>query len=180
MEISIPLFSTPLLISAALIGLGFLAYLYSARAGVILMGAGSVIMGGVVILDLPHGMGLQSLILFGMTVLVGGMRALDANAGQSKHGVLTDKPGALNNDFFVNLLDMSTQWQKSEKSPGIYEGLDRASGKQKWTATSVDLIFGSNSELRAVAEVYAANDGKEKFVNDFVAAWTKVMNLDRL
>ena len=115
-----------------------------------------------------------------MTVLVGGMRALDANAGQSKHGVLTDKPGTLNNDFFVNLLDMSTQWQKSEKSPGVYEGLDRASGKQKWTATSVDLIFGSNSELRAVAEVYAANDGKEKFVNDFVAAWTKVMNLDRL
>jgi len=115
-----------------------------------------------------------------MTVLVGGMRALDANAGQSKHGVLTDKPGTLNNDFFVNLLDMSTQWQKSEKSPSVYEGLDRASGKQKWTATSVDLIFGSNSELRAVAEVYAANDGKEKFVNDFVAAWTKVMNLDRL
>ena len=115
-----------------------------------------------------------------MTVLVGGMRALDANAGQSKHGVLTDKPGTLNNDFFVNLLDMSTQWQKSEKSPGVYEGLDRASGQQKWTATSVDLIFGSNSELRAVAEVYAADDGKEKFVNDFVAAWTKVMNLDRL
>ena len=115
-----------------------------------------------------------------MTVLVGGMRALDANAGQSKHGVLTDKPGTLNNDFFVNLLDMSTKWQKSEQSPGVYEGLDRASGKQKWTATSVDLIFGSNSELRAVAEVYAANDGKEKFVNDFVAAWTKVMNLDRL
>jgi catalase-peroxidase len=115
-----------------------------------------------------------------MTVLVGGMRALDANAGQSKHGVLTDQPGTLNNDFFVNLLDMSTQWQKSEKSPGVYEGLDRASGKQKWTATSVDLIFGSNTELRAVAEVYAANDGKEKFVNDFVAAWTKVMNLDRL
>jgi catalase-peroxidase len=115
-----------------------------------------------------------------MTVLVGGMRALDANAGQSKHGVLTDQPGTLNNDFFVNLLDMSTQWQKSEKSPGVYEGLDRTSGKQKWTATSVDLIFGSNTELRAVAEVYAANDGKEKFVNDFVAAWTKVMNLDRL
>ena len=115
-----------------------------------------------------------------MTVLVGGMRALDANAGQSKHGVLTDKPGTLNNDFFVNLLDMSTQWQKSEKSPSVYEGLDRASGKQKWTATSVDLIFGSNSELRAVAEVYAADDGKEKFVKDFVAAWTKVMNLDRL
>jgi catalase-peroxidase len=115
-----------------------------------------------------------------MTVLVGGMRALAANAGQSKHGVLTSKPGTLNNDFFVNLLDMSTKWQQSEKTPGVYEGLDRASGQQKWTATSVDLIFGSNSELRAVAEVYAADDGKEKFVNDFVAAWTKVMNLDRL
>lgn len=114
-----------------------------------------------------------------MTVLVGGMRALNANAGQSKQGVLTDQPGTLSNDFFVNLLDMSTKWQKSETSPGVYEGLDRASGKLKWTATSVDLIFGSNSELRAVAEAYAANDGQEKFVNDFVAAWVKVMNLDR-
>jgi catalase-peroxidase len=114
-----------------------------------------------------------------MTVLVGGMRALNANVGQSKHGVLTDKPGTLNNNFFVNLLDMSTRWSKSSKSDGIYEGHDRASGKLKWTATPVDLIFGSSSELRAVAEVYASNDGKEKFVNDFVAAWTKVMNLDR-
>lgn len=114
-----------------------------------------------------------------MTVLVGGMRALDANAGQSKYGIMTDKPGTLSNDFFVNLLDMSTQWQQSEKLPGVYEGLDRASGKLKWTATTVDLIFGSNSELRAVAEVYAADDSKEKFVHDFVAAWTKVMNLDR-
>jgi len=114
-----------------------------------------------------------------MTVLVGGMRALNANAGQTQHGVLTDKPGALNNNFFVNLLDMSTQWKKSAEMPGVYEGVDRASGKLKWTATSVDLIFGSNSELRAVAEAYAAEDGKEKFVNDFAAAWTKVMNLDR-
>lgn len=114
-----------------------------------------------------------------MTVLIGGMRVLNANVGQSKHGVLTDKPGTLNNDFFVNLLDMSTKWTKSSKSDGIYEGHDRASGKLKWTATPVDLIFGSSSELRAVAEVYASNDGKEKFVNDFVAAWTKVMNLDR-
>ena len=99
-----------------------------------------------------------------MTVLVGGMRALNANAGQSAHGVFTDRPGTLSNDFFVNLLDMSTQWTKSAKSEGIYEGRDRASGKLKWTATPVDLIFGSNSELRAVAEVYAATDGQEKFV----------------
>ena len=114
-----------------------------------------------------------------MTVLVGGMRALNANTGQNKHGVLTDKPGTLNNDFFVNLLDMSTKWSKSSKVDGIYEGHDRASGKLKWTATPVDLVFGSSSELRAVAEVYASNDGQKKFVNDFVAAWTKVMTLDR-
>lgn len=114
-----------------------------------------------------------------MTALVGGMRVLNANTGQSKHGVFTGKPGTLTNDFFVNLLDMSTRWHKSSGSPDLYEGLDRASGKLKWTATSVDLVFGSNSELRAVAEAYAANDGKEKFVDNFVAAWTKVMNLDR-
>jgi catalase-peroxidase len=114
-----------------------------------------------------------------MTVLVGGMRALNANTNQSKHGVFTDKPGTLSNDFFVNLLDMSTKWEKSPKSDGIYEGVDRATGKLKWTATSADLILGSNSELRAVAEVYAADDGKEKFVRDFISAWTKVMNLDR-
>ncbi len=114
-----------------------------------------------------------------MTVLVGGMRALNANTGQSAHGVFTDKPGTLNNAFFVNLLDMSTKWSKSSKSEGVYEGRDRATGKVKWTATPVDLIFGSNSELRAVAEVYASNDGKEKFVRDFVDAWTKVMTLDR-
>ncbi len=114
-----------------------------------------------------------------MTVLLGGMRALNANVAQAKHGVFTDKPGTLSNDFFVNLLDMSTQWRKSSKVPGAYDGLDRSTGKLKWTATPVDLIFGSHSELRALAEVYAAEDGKEKFVNDFVAAWTKVMNLDR-
>jgi catalase-peroxidase len=113
-----------------------------------------------------------------MTVLVGGMRALNANTGEAKHGVLTNKPGTLNNDFFVNLMDMSTVWSKS-KSEGIYEGKDRASGKLKWTATPADLIFGSNSELRTLAQVYASNDGKDKFVNDFVDAWTKVMNLDR-
>lgn len=114
-----------------------------------------------------------------MTVLVGGMRALGANAGGSQHGMFTDKPGHLSNDFFVNLLDMSTKWQKAENMPGIYQGLDRASGKQKWTATTVDLIFGSNSELRAVAQAYAADDGKALFMQDFVAAWTKVMSLGR-
>ncbi len=114
-----------------------------------------------------------------MTVLVGGMRALNANTNQSSNGVFTDQPGNLSNDFFVNLLDMSTKWQKSSKVDGIYEGVDRATGKVKWTATPVDLIFGSNSELRAIAEVYAAADGKEKFVRDFISAWTKVMNLDR-
>jgi len=114
-----------------------------------------------------------------MTVLVGGMRALDANTGQVEHGVLTDQPGTLSNDFFVNLLDMSTQWSKSSTADGIYEGRDRATGELKWTATPVDLIFGSNSELRAVAEFYAADDGREQFVNDFVDAWAKVMTLDR-
>jgi len=114
-----------------------------------------------------------------MTVLVGGMRALEANAGGASHGVFTDKPGTLSNDFFVNLLDMSTAWSKSPSNPGLYEGRDRATGKVRWTATPVDLVFGSNSELRAVAEVYAANGAAEKFTRDFVAAWTKVMNLDR-
>ncbi len=113
-----------------------------------------------------------------MTVLVGGMRALDANTGGSRHGVFTDKPGTLSNDFFVNLMDMSIRWQKSG-TEGLYEGLDRNSGKVKFTATPVDLIFGSNAELRAVAEVYAYDNAKERFVNDFVAAWTKVMQLDR-
>jgi len=114
-----------------------------------------------------------------MTVLVGGLRVLNANVSQSGHGVLTDRAGTLSNDFFVNLLDMSTAWKKSAQGEGIYEGFDRDSGKAKWTATPVDLVFGSNSELRAVSEVYAANDGGEKFVKDFVKAWDKVMNLDR-
>jgi catalase-peroxidase len=122
---------------------------------------------------------LLSLTVPEMTALVGGMRAIGANASGSQHGLFTDKPGKLSNDFFVNLLDMSTRWQKSSESPDVYEGLDRTSGKLKWTATSVDLVFGSNSELRAVAEVYASEDGEEKFVNDFVSAWNKVMNLDR-
>ena len=114
-----------------------------------------------------------------MTVLVGGMRSLDANSGGARHGVLTDQPGALSNAFFVNLLDMSTQWSKAPDQEGIYIGSDRTSGEKRWTATPVDLVFGSNSELRAIAEVYAANDASDKFVADFVDAWTKVMTLDR-
>nr|WP_136252599.1 catalase/peroxidase HPI [Ningiella ruwaisensis] len=113
-----------------------------------------------------------------LTVLIGGMRAMDANFNGLKHGVLTTTPGALNNAFFVNLMDMSTVWKKADEE-GVYVGLDRASGQEKWTATPVDLIFGSNSELRAVAEVYAYDTSKQKFVDDFVKAWTKVMNLDR-
>ena len=114
-----------------------------------------------------------------MTVLVGGMRALDANAGGSKHGVFTDRPGALTNDFFVNLLDMGTAWKATSDDKQEFEGRDRDSGEVKWTATRADLVFGSNSQLRALAEVYAQDDSKEAFVNDFVAAWNKVMNLDR-
>ena len=113
-----------------------------------------------------------------MTVLVGGMRAMGGNAGDSPHGVFTDRPGTLSNDFFVNLIDMSTQWSTSS-TEGVYEGRDRATGHLKWTATPVDLIFGSNSELRAVAEYYAANDGQEAFLEDFIEAWAKVMTLDR-
>ena len=114
-----------------------------------------------------------------MTVLIGGMRALNANAGQSKHGVFTSRPETLTNDFFVNLLDMSTQWQLSPTSGGVLEGRDRAAGNLKWTGTVVDLVFGSNSQLRAIAEVYACSDSPQVFVHDFVAAWNKVMNLDR-
>ncbi|HVM63519.1 MAG TPA: peroxidase family protein, partial [Acidimicrobiales bacterium] len=113
-----------------------------------------------------------------MTALVGGMRALGATFDQSALGVLTDRPGTLSNDFFVNLLDMGTVWSVST-TEHVYEGRDRATGKPRWTASAVDLVFGSNAELRAVAEVYAADDGKERFVRDFVAAWDKVMNLDR-
>ena len=114
-----------------------------------------------------------------MTVLVGGLRALNANCGNSKHGVFTKRPEALTNDFFVNLLDMKTKWQKSAASEGVLEGRDRASGDLKWTGTVVDLVFGSNSQLRALAEVYACDDSNRAFVQDFVAAWNKVMNLDR-
>ncbi|MGH7427654.1 MAG: peroxidase family protein, partial [Candidatus Methylomirabilaceae bacterium] len=114
-----------------------------------------------------------------MTVLVGGMRALNANFDQSAHGVFTDQPETLTNDFFVNLLDMSTEWKASVSAENVFEGRDRVTGKVKWTGTAVDLVFGSNSQLRAISEVYACNDSKETFVRDFVAAWDKVMNLDR-
>ena len=114
-----------------------------------------------------------------MTVLVGGMRVLNANFGQSQHGVFTKRPETLTNDFFVNLLDMSTTWKATSKDEDVFEGRDRATGKLKWTGTRVDLIFGSNSQLRALAEVYGCEDSQEKFLHDFVAAWNKVMNLDR-
>jgi catalase-peroxidase len=114
-----------------------------------------------------------------MTVLIGGLRALNANVGQAQHGVFTKQPEVLSNDYFVNLVDMNTAWQKSAASDGVMEGRDRATGKTKWTGTTVDLVFGSNSQLRAIAEVYACSDAKQTFVHDFIAAWTKVMNLDR-
>ena len=114
-----------------------------------------------------------------MTVLVGGLRVLDANVGQSQHGVFTKRPGTLTNDFFVNLLDMGTEWKRVRGRRDVFEGRDRATGELKWTGTRVDLVFGSNSQLRALAEVYACDDAQEKFVRDFVAAWNKVMNLDR-
>ena len=114
-----------------------------------------------------------------MTVLIGGLRALNANVGQSKHGVFTKRPEALTNDFFVNLLDMSTKWQKSTTSEDVLAGSDRTTGAARWTGTVVDLVFGSNSQLRALAEVHACGDSQQAFVCDFVAAWNKVMNLDR-
>jgi catalase-peroxidase len=114
-----------------------------------------------------------------MTVLIGGLRALNANVGQSPRGVFTDRPGTLTNDFFVNLVDMGTEWKASASAENEYEGRDRATGEVKWTATAVDLVFGSNSQLRAISEIYACDDAPEKFVRDFVAAWDKVMTLDR-
>ena len=122
---------------------------------------------------------LLTLIAPEMTVLVGGMRVLNANFGQSKHGVFTKRPETLTNDFFVNLLDIRTTWKATAEDDGIFEGRDRTTGEIRWTGTRVDLIFGSNSQLRAVAEVYACEDSSEKFVHDFVATWNKVMNLDR-
>jgi catalase-peroxidase len=114
-----------------------------------------------------------------MTALVGGMRVLNANAGHSSHGVFTDRPGVLTNDFFVNLLDMGVEWKPTSESEDVFEGRDRSSGEVRWTGTRADLVFGSNSELRALAEVYGTDDAKETFVNDFAAAWSKVMHLDR-
>ncbi len=114
-----------------------------------------------------------------LTVLVGGLRVLDTNVGKTKHGVFTDKPGTLTNDFFRNLLDMGVEWKPTSKAADEFEGRDRKTGGVKWTATRVDLVFGSNAVLRALAEVYASSDAKEQFVNDFVAAWAKVMDLDR-
>jgi catalase-peroxidase len=114
-----------------------------------------------------------------MTVLLGGMRALSANYGQTKHGVFTNRPEVLTNDFFVNLLDMGTEWKASADDADVFEGRDRATGEVKWTGTRIDLIFGANSQLRALAEVYGCEDSQEKFVTDFVAAWAKVMDLDR-
>jgi catalase-peroxidase len=114
-----------------------------------------------------------------MTVLIGGMRVMNTNFGQTQYGVFTRRPEALSNDFFVNLLEMGTQWRAISKDADVFEGRDRATGKVKWTGTRVDLIFGSNSQLRALAEVYACEDSREKFLYDFVAAWNKVMNLDR-
>ena len=114
-----------------------------------------------------------------MTVLIGGMRVLNTNFDKSNLGVFTNKNETLSNDFFVNLLDMGTTWKEVDKSEGLFKGIDRKTNKVKWKGTRVDLIFGSNSQLRAIAEVYASEDSKTKFVNDFVSAWTKVMNLDR-
>ena len=114
-----------------------------------------------------------------MTVLIGGMRMLNTNSDNSSHGVFTKTPGKLTNDFFVNLLDFNTTWKATNDAQDVFEGRDRKTGEVKWTATRVDLIFGSNSELRALAEVYGCSDSREKFVNDFIAAWNKVMNLDR-
>jgi catalase-peroxidase len=114
-----------------------------------------------------------------MTALIGGMRALGANYEGSAHGVFTDRPGTLTNDFFVNLLDMRTEWAPSGSAENVYEGRDRATGETRWTATAADLVFGSHSQLRALSEVYASADADEKFVRDFVAVWDKVMNLDR-
>ena len=114
-----------------------------------------------------------------MTVLIGGLRVLGTNYKNSQHGVFTDKPETLTNDFFVNLLDMNTTWKTAEKDNDMFEGTNRATGKLKWTATRADLVFGSNSQLRAIAETYACDDAKGKFVRDFAAAWSKVMNADR-
>ena len=138
--------------------------------------AGSAVAAEALLLDKAQ---LLTLTAPEMTVLVGGLRVLNANVGQSKHGVLTKKPEALTNDFFKNLLDMRTQWTATSEAKDVYEGRDRKSGELKWTATRADLVFGSNSQLRALAEVYGSSDAQEQFVGAFVGAWSKVMNLDR-
>jgi catalase-peroxidase len=140
------------------------------------VGAGEVLSPETLLLERAY---MLTLTAPEMTVLIGGLRALNVNFGQSRHGVFTDRPETLSNDFFVNLLDMRTEWKPSASSEGVYEGCDRATGKVKWTGTAVDLVFGSHSQLRALSEVYACDDAKEKFVRDFAAAWNKVMNLDR-
>ncbi len=138
--------------------------------------AGLAVPAEVVVLDKAQ---LLTLTAPELTVLIGGLRAININADGSSHGIFTDRPGVLTNDFFVNLLDMSTQWKAVSEAKDVFEGSDRKTGKLKWLGTRVDLAFGSNSVLRALAEVYASSDAKEKFVKDFVAAWTKVTNLDR-
>jgi catalase-peroxidase len=140
------------------------------------LGAGAELPAEQLLLDRAN---LLTLTAPQMTVLVGGMRALNANHGESPHGVFTQRAGALTNDFFVNLLDMGTEWTRSASDENTYEGRDRVTGEVTWTGTAVDLVFGSNSQLRAISEVYACDDAKEKFVRDFVVAWDKVMNLDR-
>lgn len=114
-----------------------------------------------------------------MTVLIGGLRVLNANYGQTQHGFFTQRPGTLTNDFFVNLLDMRTEWKATSEGDDVFEGRDRATGELKWTGTRVDLVFGADSQLRAIAEVYGSQDSQAKFVHDFVSAWNRVMNLDR-
>jgi catalase-peroxidase len=138
--------------------------------------AGHVLPGEELLLDRAQ---LLTLTAPEMTVLVGGLRVLNANVGGAKHGVFTKQPETLTNDFFVNLLDMGTTWRAASGAQDVFEGRDRKTGAVKWTGTRVDLIFGSNSQLRALAEVYGCADGKDRFVQDFVAAWNKVMNLDR-
>ena len=147
---------------------------------VMFIGSGTAVVDGVRALR-AAGSRAQLLTLTGpeMTVLIGGLRVLGANAGDSKNGVFTAQPGKLTNDFFVNLLDFGTQWKAVSPTQDVFEGRNRATGEVKWTGTRADLIFGSNTELRAIAEVYACDDAQQKFVSDFVAAWTKVMNLDR-
>ena len=142
-------------------------------------GVGAVITVAIVIAVVSYANPVAGYILIATTVLLGGMRVLDTNYDHSKHGVFTNRPGVLTNDYFVNLLDMGTAWNATDESKEFFEGRDRKTGEKKWTATRADLIFGSHAELRALAEAYGSDDAREKFVKDFVAAWDKVMNNDR-